>query len=272
MAVYSFDTEDAKRFGQEEAVLLFNIRYWVAKNKANGKHFYEGRYWTYNSMEAYQELFDFWTPKQIRRILESLKKQGATLEGNFNENPYDRTKWYTTANWPICPNGQMELPERANGDAQTGKCITDNKPDSKPDTSKEGTGEGEEYHVILSHMNAATGKKYQGDKTSKGSLHARLKEGYTVPQIKAAITAASKDEYHRKKKYQYLTMEYILRPAQLDRWVNMAGDSGVAQAVPVSERKQIGWHRYVDFNTQQPVSTPVYEGDPVPFGFIPLRP
>ena len=268
---YSFDVEHATKYGVEEAVVLKNILYWIAKNQANGRHFYEGRTWTYNSISAYQELFPFWSVKQIRRIIDSLIKQNVVLKGNFNPNAYDQTLWYAVVDETILPFGKSHLPKRENGDDQTGKSITDNKPDNKPDTSGE-LDVITQYHVVLSHMNEVTGKKYKGDKTSKGSLSARLKEGYTVSQIKAAITAASKDEYHRKKKYQYLTMEYILRPAQLDRWVNMAGEAGVGAATPVSERKLIGHNRYVDFDTQLPMCVPVYEGDVIPFGFIPLQP
>ena len=46
---YSFDTKEAMEHGVNEAIIIANIRFWVQKNKANDKHFYEGRTWTYNS-------------------------------------------------------------------------------------------------------------------------------------------------------------------------------------------------------------------------------
>ena len=42
-----FDVDIAKEYGVNEAVILESMNYWVQKNKANGKHFYEGEYWTY---------------------------------------------------------------------------------------------------------------------------------------------------------------------------------------------------------------------------------
>ncbi len=89
-----FDPVVAKKVGVEEAIMYSNIRYWCIKNKANKKHFNDGRFWTYNSIEAFCDLFPFWTEKQIRRILNNLIKKGYVKTGNYNKKGYDRTKWY----------------------------------------------------------------------------------------------------------------------------------------------------------------------------------
>jgi hypothetical protein len=47
--LFPFDVEVAKTVGVEEALLLQHLEYWVYKNAANGKHFHDGAYWTYNS-------------------------------------------------------------------------------------------------------------------------------------------------------------------------------------------------------------------------------
>lgn len=91
-----FDPLVAKEIGVEEAIMYSNLKFWCAKNKANKKHFYKGSYWTYNSIEAFCDLFPFWTKKQIRRIIENLIKKGSVKTGNFSKKGYDRTKWYTT--------------------------------------------------------------------------------------------------------------------------------------------------------------------------------
>ncbi len=94
---HSFNIEDAKSYGVNCAVILENIRFWVAKNKANDKHNYDGKYWTYNSIPAFQELFPYLSYDQIRRAIEKLVDAGEIEKGNYNENPYDKTAWYTTA-------------------------------------------------------------------------------------------------------------------------------------------------------------------------------
>ena len=95
LSQYTFKTEDAQKYGVEEAVILYHIRYWVATNAANNKHNYDGRHWTYNSASSLAELFPFWKRLKCWRLIDSLKAQGAILVGNYNKRGYDRTNWYT---------------------------------------------------------------------------------------------------------------------------------------------------------------------------------
>lgn len=148
---YSFDTDVAKVVGVDGAVLLENIAFWVDKNRANEVNFYDGYYWTYNSMNAFTELFPFWSLKQVRRILNNLTGE-YLLTGNYNKSPYDRTLWYTLSPKALemvfgkeniasffqcsiseredttCPNGQMKKTEWANEKDQTGTPIPYIKP------------------------------------------------------------------------------------------------------------------------------------------------
>ena len=68
--IHSFDIDDAVKYGMTEAVILHNLRFWIEKNKANGKHFHDGRYWTYNSVKAFEELFPYLTYRNIRSAIE----------------------------------------------------------------------------------------------------------------------------------------------------------------------------------------------------------
>ena len=95
MSVHQFNVEDAKKHGVNGAIMMANMRFWIAKNKANKRHFYDGRYWTYNSSKAFAELFPYWSAKQIERILAKLKAEGVLLTGHFSQNAYDRTNWYS---------------------------------------------------------------------------------------------------------------------------------------------------------------------------------
>lgn len=137
---HSFDIEIAQKYGVPVAIFLNNLSFWIKKNQANRKHFHDGRYWTYNSVEAYSELFPYWTAKQIRLILDKAKENGLILTANYNLTAYDRTQWYALSDEghkllgiSICPNGQMELDKRANGFPEKGKPIPDNKTDIKTD-------------------------------------------------------------------------------------------------------------------------------------------
>lgn len=98
MATYHFDTEDAVNYGVDGAIILYNLCFWIAKNKANKNNLHEGRYWTYNSAQAFTELFPFWNRQKIARILRKLEEKGAIRSSNFNDAGYDKTKWYTVLN------------------------------------------------------------------------------------------------------------------------------------------------------------------------------
>lgn len=152
----------ARRFGLEEAALLDSMVFWWRTNKANGRNFRDGRWWTFNSVKALSEIFPWWSEKQVRRILTSCVEQGALMEGAYNTEPRDRTKWYSpgdellalygeaeTGNC-ICPDGQMDLPERAESSAQMGKplpCKYHEVPHDKPPKAPQGGRRSGRYEL-----------------------------------------------------------------------------------------------------------------------------
>ena len=123
MAVHHFCTEDAARYGVEEAILLWNIGFWCATNLAKRQNIHDGRVWTYNPHRAYLELTPYLCPEnpdihnaeypdeasrekaaekelkrrsqKIRRIFKSLENQGAIVAGNYNKSKQDQTTWYS---------------------------------------------------------------------------------------------------------------------------------------------------------------------------------
>ena len=130
-----FRTEDACKYGDREAVMISYFRYWIAKNKANNKHYYDGRYWTYSSISAFKKILPFYSEWQIRNILASLVKNEVIQEGNFNKAGYDRTKWYSfvdeAAFLDICGKPQMDLLDSTNGIVENHKPIPIRIPISK---------------------------------------------------------------------------------------------------------------------------------------------
>jgi hypothetical protein len=132
---YQFDAEIAAKYGVDEAIMIFNLSYWIRKNEANGKHYHDGRFWTYNSIDAFTKLFPFWSARQIRRILKSLEDSGIIVTGNYNTSTYDRTTWYAFGD-SFLPKGQMHLTETSNGSDQNVESYnnqgTDIKPNDKP--------------------------------------------------------------------------------------------------------------------------------------------
>jgi len=106
---HSFDVGVALKYGTDCAVILTSIKFWIQKNKANGRHFNEGYYWTYNSNEAFQTLFPYMTKDKIRRSLERMEKDGAIITSTKNKMPFDRTKWYAITEYGMSLFSEKDL-------------------------------------------------------------------------------------------------------------------------------------------------------------------
>ena len=124
---HSFNIELAKEYGILEAILIKNIWFWIEKNRANEKNFYDGTYWTYNSTRAFNELFPYASESSIKRALKSLQEKGIIKTGNYNKSSYDRTLWYafTDLGYSIVSNRQMETNKSSNGNEQNELTIPD---------------------------------------------------------------------------------------------------------------------------------------------------
>lgn len=134
MTTHIFDVEEAAVFGLHEAIALNRFRYWIEKNEANGKHFYDGRTWTYNSAEAMKKLFPYWTAPQIRRLLKSMIAKKILVTGNYNQTSYNRTLWYALGDAIILPSGENHLTKPENGENEKDKTYKEPLllPEDKP--------------------------------------------------------------------------------------------------------------------------------------------
>ena len=108
---HSFNVNIAKLYGIAPAVILGNMEFWIEQNRANRRHFYDGKYWTYNSKRAMAELFPYLSERQIHYAMEKLLKEDLIEKGNFNENQYDRTLWFsiTEKGYSILQNCKIKV-------------------------------------------------------------------------------------------------------------------------------------------------------------------
>lgn len=136
---HSFDVEIAKEYGIQPAILLNHIYFWIEKNKANNKHYYDGYYWTYNSKKAFSELFPYMTERQIDYALTKLVNAGLIIKGNYNKNVYDRTLWYaiTKVGYSTLQNCKIEQPKLSNEPNKIVQPIPDINPNTNTDINKE---------------------------------------------------------------------------------------------------------------------------------------
>lgn len=124
---HSFNVEIAKEYGIVEAILLKHIYYWILKNKANNKCFYDDNYWTYNSTKAFAELFPYLSKRQIEYSLKKLIDKGLIVKGNYNKVTYDRTSWYaiTKLGYSILQNCEIEMTNLSNRNDENVEPIPD---------------------------------------------------------------------------------------------------------------------------------------------------
>lgn len=133
--IHSFDIEIAKKYGINEALIYNHFLFWIIKNKANEKNYKDGKYWTYSSIKALQDIFDYLSEKQIRTAINNLIDNKVLIKANYNSNPYDRTIWYAFVEEPYelskisDTEGQKEMPkkENPNTDLDKSNCPTGQK-------------------------------------------------------------------------------------------------------------------------------------------------
>lgn len=233
---HTFDINIAKKFGVDCAIVLENLHFWINKNKSNRKHFYEDRYWTYNTAKAFEELFPYWSESQIRRILKKLEDYNLIYVGNFNKVSYDQTKWYSLNDSLILRNRQIELTESSIRTDEIVRPIPDINTDINTDINLCGLEKPREDFIsdvedknhidfdgLLKLFNTITKKNFRviNPKTKK-QFKARIKEGYTKDDIRKAIINCYNSPYH-KENPQYLTPEFISRADKLEKYSNFEG-------------------------------------------------
>lgn len=213
MMNFSFDGEFAKEHGVDEAIMYTYFSYWIAKNKANDKHFHDGHTWTYNSQKALTELFPFWNRSKIQRIISSLENQGLLIKGNYNQLAYDRTTWYALPKF-----------ERSMVQNQTVNCSDLNKTSFKDEQpipinyqlTKQLTTENKDiveqsptapipYQEVVDYLNQKTGKNFKVSSTvTQRHIKARFADGYTLDDFKRVIDTKTSQWLKDKKMSGYL--------------------------------------------------------------------
>ena len=210
---FSFDGDFAKEHGVNEAIMYQYFSYWIAKNKANDKHFYDGYTWTYNSQKALTELFPFWNRAKIQRIIASLENQGLLIKGNYNQLAYDRTTWYALPKFEHTlvqnrtDNGsdlndvqfKNEQPIPINYQL-TKQLTTENK-----DIVEQSPTTPIPYQEVVDYLNQKTGKNFKASSTvTQRHIKARFADGYTLDDFKRVIDTKTTQWLKDKKMAGYL--------------------------------------------------------------------
>jgi hypothetical protein len=153
-----FNTTVAVDYDVNIAIFIQKLSEWTFRNLANNHHVYDGHCWSYNTLEAYSEIFPFWSRRQLERVIDNAVNHGLVLKDNYNKSKYDRTCWYAltykgmdyypellkekylqTLYLSISPNGEIDFTTWRNQFHGTVTPIPTNKPTKEisNDISKE---------------------------------------------------------------------------------------------------------------------------------------
>lgn len=194
-----FDVDIAVEFGINAAILLENIGYWIKQNEANQTNFHNGKYWTFNSRRAYQELFPYMSKRQIETAFEKLITNGLIETGNYNVLAYDRTLWYalTRKGKSILHFGEMDFTKRANALSQNVSPIPNINTNINTDVNTNNISN--EFDILWKLYPRKIGKP----KALKAYTKAR-KNGVSFDDVKKGIESYIADISAKKTATEYV--------------------------------------------------------------------
>ena len=167
---HHFNTDIAKQYDIITAIMLDNFYYWINKNRANNKNFYNGRYWTFNTNEALAEMFPYLSSRQVRYAIQKMIDNNLIMTDNFNPNKYVRTLYYaiTDFGYSILQNCQMYNIYN----------ITDTKTNTIKEIYKENSANAETL-AEETEVGIPTTQPLQNEKNSKLLVDSKKEEVFT---------------------------------------------------------------------------------------------
>ncbi len=230
---HSFDTEIAKMYGVEIAIMFEMFHFWITKNEANNMNYHDGKYWTFNTQKGMEQLFPYFGESKTRRTLEKMVNLGILVKGNHNENPYNRTLWYAfgetgeklknAVNTDLAnlPNGNGNFANCTFGKidkctiGKSAKCKTVNNTvnntvnkrnikESSNDTSLLAS-ETIPYVEIIDYLNKTCVKNYKHkNQTCREKIRARWNEGFRLDDFKRVIDIKASEWLNDENMNKYL--------------------------------------------------------------------
>lgn len=97
--VYTFHSQIAQRFGINTAIIAEYIWETIKNTSVCNQKEFAGRIWMRSSYKMFNVVFPFLSVRCISSAIKILIKKGILVRGEFNQNRFDRTTWYTFTQW-----------------------------------------------------------------------------------------------------------------------------------------------------------------------------
>lgn len=248
----------AYSIGLNEAIALQQINYWLKETTSGLER--DGVRWIYNTNEQWLEQFPFWSESTLKRTFTRLKNLGVLKIEQLNKSQRDMTNYYTInyeselldevkvtkskgSNCTL-PSGQNDLMEkvkvnRSNGSKRTA-VIRSKWPDVLTENTTESTTENktpicpvasqpdpevlitDNAILVLTHLNQVSGSRYQKSKTSLENIRGRLRDGYSVDDLKLVIDLKHEHWSGNDDQYQYMRPETLFGPKKFESYLQSA--------------------------------------------------
>ena len=226
MKVHHFDIAEAEKYGLREAIILYNIRFWLEKNIANGTNFKNGRVWTFNSYKAFNELFPYLSQSQIKRCLTNLVKEGILIKENHNKLGFDRTNWYTINETKYAFNDNSSPLDKSVPRADEIVPRVDESVPPIPDSKLHIKNTDKiDYKGFIDFWNELYQTNYKLTDKKKGQINARLKT-FTKQEIGEAIRNRHDDTWLNTEGKDYLSSwdAFWRSDDKVDRYLNQVDE------------------------------------------------
>jgi len=279
----------ALRIGINEAIVLQQICYWLEDTTSGIE--YDGKRWVYNSINAWNEQFPWWTAKTIQRTVSSLKKMGLIYVEQLKKSQHDQTNYYainyasplladtdnlSLSRETICPNrkGQSVPMDKDKLSQSIGsncpnvtEITTENTTEITTTPSCQVAAQPDDEwslvnrsREVLRHLNKVTGAKHTEAQSSMGHIKSRLKDAFTVEEL-CLVVDYKHAHWEGTEEYQYMRPKTLFIPGNLPGYLQSATKWDKAGRPPRSE-----WNA-LKRNMQRDITVIPQPDSSVPHGF-----
>lgn len=242
--------ELASRIGLNEAIVLQQICYWLEDTTSGVE--YDGKRWVYNSIDAWNEQFPWWTGKTIQRTVSSLKNMGLIYVDRLKKKQHDQTNYYainyaspllsdrdnlSLSRETTCPDrkGQSVPMDKVNLSPSIGSnCpdltenTTENTTEITTESSCQVAPQPDDARLVLQrsrevlwHLNKVSGAKHTEAQSSMGHIRARISEGFTTEELFLVIDYKHV-HWEGTTDYQYMRPKTLFIPGNLPGYLQSA--------------------------------------------------
>jgi uncharacterized phage protein (TIGR02220 family) len=242
----SYHDSVAMLVGVEAAVLFHSLFLWCDYNEKHEKNERDGRYWTFQTATHIVKDFPYWNESKVERMISTLVDVGIIDVCLYNKHKYDRTRWFAVNYKKLNSILQQQNNETAILESRSTNVDDTNKIDNTNSENKI-----DNYTLFVQFLNQTLNRNFRTHSaTLRASLNKRIKEGWTLEQMKSAVLEAMQIKTHIESKYRWLTPEFFVRESTLNKYgmsnINVPQDSEPTKVEGVYLHKPSGkyWKEY----------------------------